>query len=336
MKTNRKTTLEQILTLNLHNFEEEVKNIVDKAIKEMTVTKVLNDINETWNNLQFDYELHQKRQIKLLRVSEELIETLDDNQMQLQNISTSKHIDFLLPKVSKWQQNLTRVDMLITHWFEVQRKWIYLESIFIGSPDIRAQLPDDSKNFELIDSEFIELVEVIDTSKTVINVTRNDDIYRALESLEQKLLVCEKALNNYLETKRIAFPRFYFISSIDLLDILSNGNNPTFLDRHLIKLFDSILRLQYSSSSLSLPEEKSKEEQNVEETFAVGMFSKENEEYVAFVGDSLHCSGRVEQWLNKLIVCMRYTLHELFKEALKVILIKFIIYQREYIDIFTY
>lgn len=41
-----------------------------------------------------------------------------------------------------------------------------------------------------------------------------------------RLALCEKALAEYLDTKRLAFPRFYFISSADLLDILSNGTNP--------------------------------------------------------------------------------------------------------------
>ena len=42
----------------------------------------------------------------------------------------------------------------------------------------------------------------------------------------ERLTKCEKALAEYLETKRLAFPRFYFVSPADLLDILSKGNQP--------------------------------------------------------------------------------------------------------------
>ena len=43
-------------------------------------------------------------------------------------------------------------------WEVVSRSWGALESIFLASADIRSQLPDDTKRFEGIDSEFKELM----------------------------------------------------------------------------------------------------------------------------------------------------------------------------------
>lgn len=58
----------------------------------------------------------------------------------------------------------------------------------------------------------------------VVKGTNKEGLVAILDSLQKDLVICEKALAEYLETKRLAFPRFYFVSSADLLDILSNGN----------------------------------------------------------------------------------------------------------------
>jgi len=67
---------------------------------------------------------------------------------------TSKFIAYFLDEVSGWQKKLSTADMVITIWMEVQRTWSHLESIFIGSEDIRKQLPEDSDRFDKIDSDF--------------------------------------------------------------------------------------------------------------------------------------------------------------------------------------
>lgn len=75
------TTLADLLALNLHECEEEVKNIVDKAVKEMSMEKTLKDLNTTWSQMEFEQEIHSRTGCVLLRASEELIETLEENQV---------------------------------------------------------------------------------------------------------------------------------------------------------------------------------------------------------------------------------------------------------------
>lgn len=78
---NDSTTLADLLELNLHDCEEEVKNIVDKAVKEMSMEKYLRELNVTWSKMEFEKELHLRTGAILLRASEELIETLEENQV---------------------------------------------------------------------------------------------------------------------------------------------------------------------------------------------------------------------------------------------------------------
>ena len=47
-----------------------------------------------------------------------------------------------------------------------------------------------------------------------------------LKDILVRLPKYEKALNLFMERKRADFPRFCFMSNVDLLDILSNGNDP--------------------------------------------------------------------------------------------------------------
>ena len=107
----------------------------------------------------------------MLRTSEELIETLEENQVQLQNMMTSKYIAFFYDEISTWQKRLSNVDQVICCWIDVQRTWSHLESIFIGSEDIRKQLPVDSERFDDIDAEFKKLMAMMAKTPNVVKAT---------------------------------------------------------------------------------------------------------------------------------------------------------------------
>ena len=141
-----------------------------------------------------------------------------------------------------------------------------------------------------------------------------------METIQSQLALCEKALAEYLETKRLAFPRFYFASSNDLLDILANGHLPIKVSKHLTKLFDSMAKLHLREKSDENPKKgwgakKNKtagikmvvadaDPDKVQLTNNAFAMSAKDGEYVEFNDDCV-CEGQVEVWLNRLMSTMR-------------------------------
>ncbi|XP_048655651.1 dynein axonemal heavy chain 11 isoform X1 [Marmota marmota marmota] len=299
---NEATTLADLLALQLHRVEDDVRSIVDKAVKELGTEKVITEISQTWATMEFSYEVHYRTSIPLLKSDEQLFETLEHNQVQLQTLLQSKYVEYFIEQVLSWQNKLNILDSVIFTWMEVQRTWSHLESIFVCSEDIRIQLVEDARRFDGVDAEFKELMLETAKIKNVLEAACRPLLYEKLKDLQYRLSLCEKALAEYLETKRVAFPRFYFISSADLLDILSKGAQPKQVTRHLAKLFDSITDLQFEDN------------QDASAYRAVGMYSKEKE-YVPFQA-KCECIGHVETWLLQLEQTMQETVRQSITEAI--------------------
>lgn len=66
---------------------------------------------------------------------------LEDNLLNLQSMAASRFVAIFADRVRQWEKHLNTISECLDIWFKVQAKWMYLESIFIGSEDIRLQLP---------------------------------------------------------------------------------------------------------------------------------------------------------------------------------------------------
>lgn len=73
--------LVDLLSFNFYNFEDDVRGIVDKVVKEMSMEKVLKELDVIWIIMEFEYEFYFRTKIIMLKISEELIEILEDNQV---------------------------------------------------------------------------------------------------------------------------------------------------------------------------------------------------------------------------------------------------------------
>lgn len=77
--------LQQLVDLGLHEYVEEVSTIVDKAMKELGIEKNLQKIKDTWAILVFEYEYNDELKVHLMKLSDEIMESVEEHQVRDQN-----------------------------------------------------------------------------------------------------------------------------------------------------------------------------------------------------------------------------------------------------------
>ena len=300
--SNSRFTFEDMLKLDIHEHADDVSDIVDTAQKELKIENKLRVIEGAWAELILDYVPHRDTEMLIIKPSEDVVESLEAHQMELQTmIGMGKFVDFFRDRVMHWQRALGNVEEVLKVWRTVSHSWAALESIFLASADIRAQLPDDTKRFEGIDSEFKELMKDAVTVPNCVQACAVEGRMETLKSMVQRLEMCQKSLNEYLDLKKKIFPRFYFVSQTSLLDMLANGTNPPRIMPYLNDCYpDALCDLRFVAS-----EDGSASTRTVNR-----MISKDGEGVDLY--EEFTLEGEVECYLNRLTDAMNDTLkHEL-------------------------
>ncbi|XP_072908128.1 dynein axonemal heavy chain 10 [Hemitrygon akajei] len=295
-------TLANMFAMQLHKYSEAIGDIVTAAIKELSIEKGVKEVVDTWENMKFTVQKYYKGTQDrgyILGSVDEILQILDDNAMNLQSMAGSRYVGPFLSTVQEWEKNLSLISEVIAVWLVVQRKWMYLESIFIGG-DIRSQLPEEAKKFDNIDRIFKKIMSETVKEPVISKCCQASNCLTNLKNLSEGLEKCQKSLNDYLNSKRNAFPRFFFISDDELLSILGSSD-PEAVQEHMIKMYDNIASLRFQVG-------------NENETLAAAMISAEGE--VMEFRQMIPAEGRVEDWMTAVLGEMRRTNRLITKEAI--------------------
>jgi len=288
-------TLEDMLSFGILNHEDLVSEVSAAASGEAQLEDSLGTIQRGWADMDFVCLNHRDQAgIFILGGLDDIFTLLEDNQVTLQTMMGSRFIMGVREDVEKWSKKLALLSETLDEWVTCQRNWMYLETIFCAE-DIQKQLPVESQKFIVVDKMWKTIMKSTnDSPKVISSIDEGPQLLEQFQQANMTLESVQKSLEDYLETKRMAFPRFYFLSNDELLEILSQTRDPHAVQPHMQKCFDAIKSIQFGTAR---------------EAKKIFGFKDPGGENVDMT-QAAEAEGAVEHWLTNVQFCMRKALYD--------------------------
>ncbi|XP_061839883.1 dynein axonemal heavy chain 6 isoform X3 [Nerophis lumbriciformis] len=304
--------------LNVFSYGTEIQDVSAQASGEASVETIINKVEDVWWTTTFTLMQHgDSKEVFILGGTDEIQVLLDDSIINVGTAASSRYVAPIKARVDKLLIRLTRFNQTLDEWLNCQRNWLYLESIFLA-PDIKRQLPAESKMFLKVDKSWKAIMAKVKKMPNALKAATQPDLLETFQENNVFLEKIQKCLEDYLESKRVIFPRFYFLSNDELLKILAQTRNPQAVQPHLRKCFDAITHLEFglvSDQTTTGPAAlEPGEQEKVYTKDILNMVSPEREKVGLTKG--LKARGNVEEWLCKVEEAMFNSLRQLSKAAI--------------------
>ncbi|RDD38836.1 Dynein heavy chain 1, axonemal [Trichoplax sp. H2] len=289
-------TFSKCLEMKLQDHIATIAKIAEVAGKEYSIEQALDKMENDWNPVNLEVILYKQTGSYIMKTTDETSQLLDDHIVMTQSMSFSPYKRPFEDRINIWEGKLRMTQDVMDEWLSCQRAWLYLEPIF-GSEDINRQLPVESKRFQTMDRIWRKIMKNAKENPQVISLCPDGRMLENLKECNRLLDQVQKGLSDYLETKRTAFPRFYFLSDDELLEILSQTKDPTAVQPHLKKCFENIAKL------------------NFENDLKINAMLSSEGEKVPF-SEEVYPIGNVEDWLLEVERVMKCSIKEVLRQAL--------------------
>eukprot|EP00854_Cymbomonas_tetramitiformis_P002297 gene2297-3019_t len=294
LKRDEHTSLSRLLDRRVDEHMAKLQETSDFASREYSFEKMLDKMQTDWQGLTFELGPWKETGTFILKGGpvDEAQVLLDDHIVKSQAMTASPFAKPFEERLFPWEKKLVRLQDILEQWLKCQGKWLYLEPIF-GSDEIMKQIPKEGAAFRDMDRTWRIIMTKTAENPDALVVADIENLLEDLQSCNACLDIVEKGLNDFLDTKKMAFPRFYFLSNDELLEILSEAKDPLKIQPFTRKIIEAVKELQFEEKNL-----------------ISAMYSVEGEKVEFIKSVDPHESNAVEIWLTEVEAAMMNSLRK--------------------------
>lgn len=229
--------LQDLKEAALQKFANKIQHLYKEAKEESKQETSLLSIKTEWESLDLVTESYRDRMDTFtVKNFQEVQYTIEEHLAIIENIEKTQYSEHIQPEIDDWRIKLTQMRKVLEFWIDSQEAWLQLEPIFT-SGHMQETLPQEHEAFNGIQVNFRRIMwNTYHSPKASLNllVPNRDNI---LLSILEGLSKLRKNIKGFLETRRVNFPRFFFLADPQLLEFLSKIHSREQYDKHISVIF---------------------------------------------------------------------------------------------------
>ena len=231
--------LRQVMDMDLEMIQDILLNISDQASREYKIEVSLDEIRTGINSYELSVEA--KGSCVFIADGDKAIDGIENSIIQSQMLLDSPDSEFLASKISQWINKLKKAENMLVDLIELQAFYLALLPAFEGFSSLVKEL--ETRAFKWVTKFLENWGEILSKNHKLIILVIRNDIHEGIITSIARLESTKHIISQLADTKRSKFPRFYFLSDLEVIKVICCESDVSTFNMYVHKCFPKIKSL---------------------------------------------------------------------------------------------
>ncbi|KAI9204192.1 dynein heavy chain and region D6 of dynein motor-domain-containing protein [Polychytrium aggregatum] len=240
-------TLRAVIKLDIELISDILSDVSKNASVEHMLEKSFDMIMAEFSTIELTAAMTADEKFTVVGSSQVTLSICDDHLIRLEQIFKRTLIQQLRTRVESWAKKVLRTQETIAAWAQFQHEYQRLQAALAAGGIQDALRRANVDNFLGVTKTMQLLSDFASKNKKLLAVLLRTEL---LDMINGALTRCESVLANVreiLDIKRKSCPRFYFLSDLELMEVL-RCNSPEHIGSHITSVFSNVAAVVFKSA----------------------------------------------------------------------------------------
>lgn len=236
-------TLQDLKDRDIRQYSVLIAQVMETAREEFKFEEQLLAVRKVWDELSLQIVSYQDRlDAYIIQNATEIQEIIDEHSALMTHLKQQEFSEHLHREIDDWKLKLTLMSEVLELWIGNQQHWLQLEPLF-NSDAMRKNLSNEYENFKELASNLKKATWSANNNPKASYNLLIPNRKEYFENILTGLSSLKKCMREFIEWRKISFPRFFFLTDAQLMDYFSEVHSEGYIDKYLHLLFPGAWKL---------------------------------------------------------------------------------------------